>query len=157
MPQLKWGLIRETDVRPSVCPARSSKRCLLEPWLPLMNTNRKLHAGSGTHRSAWPCGHQKWPKRHRGRKIYDVNISKIKRDWGTVTILNVNTKSEAAYHCRGSKSSENRHTVSPPSGRQCSFHTARPKRQQHQQTTAARCMTHCAVMTLVLWSTILII
>ena len=82
---IKWSCC--PSVRLSVCSIPlPQKRCALELRL-LYTTNRKPHAGSRTHRSSWPCDHQKWPKRPRGRKHYVVNISKSKQDRA---LLNVN-------------------------------------------------------------------
>ena len=52
---------------PSICPMPlAQKRRVSGLWL-LYNTNRKPHAGSWTHRSAWPCDY-----RYSGRKGIDL-------------------------------------------------------------------------------------
>jgi len=79
-----------------------------------------------THRSVWPYGHQKWPKRPRTEK----NTSSISPKPGEIEswlLLNVNGKSWAACHSPSSSASFNHrkgpkwspagHIVSPSSGR----------------------------------------
>ena len=107
------GALSEASVRPSVrltvprsC---SSKWWILELRL-LYNTNRKPHDGSRTHWSASLYGHQKWPKRHSGRKKYVINISKSKREREPRLLLNVNRKSQAAYPLPWSSASHNHWT-----------------------------------------------
>jgi len=52
------------SVRQSACLSRApiSKQRILGLWL-IQNTNKKAHAGSRTHWSAWSYDHRKWPKR----------------------------------------------------------------------------------------------
>jgi len=59
------------SIHPSDAPEQ--KWCILGLWL-LWNTSRKQHAGSPTHRSAWPYDHRKWMKQPWSWKIYVINI-----------------------------------------------------------------------------------
>ena len=59
----------------------------------LLNTNRKPHTGSRTHRWAWPHGQQKWLK-----LTSSTNFKSKREPW---LLIKVNRKSQAAYHLRG--------------------------------------------------------
>ena len=89
------------SVRPFVCPmAVTQKRCILGLWL-LQNTNRKRHAGSQTHWSTSPYGHQ--PSA--------VAAAATKTSQPVHALITLNAL--ARWRGRNGR----RHIVSPPTGR----------------------------------------